>query len=72
MTRMIRRFHREIIRPTGRTVMLGIRLNQLIWTKYFDMAWEATPLHEKLTWIWFLSNTIGILTLIQILAAKAF
>ena len=70
MTRMIRRFHREIIAPTGKSIVLGLRLNQLIWTKYFDTAWEATPMHEKLTWILFVSNTLTILTLIQILAFK--
>lgn len=71
MAHMIRRFHRNVIRPTGRNIMLGIRFNQLVWTKYFDIAWEATPLDEKLAWIWFFTNTIAILTLIQILAAKA-
>lgn len=49
---------------------MGIRFNRLVWTKYFDAAWEATPLHEKLTWVLFLSNTLAILTLLQILAFK--
>lgn len=53
-----------------RSVALGIRLNQLIWTKYFDDAWEVIPLHEKLSWILFVSNTLAVLTLIQILAFK--
>ncbi len=70
MTRIIRRFHSSVIVPTGRTIVLGVRLNQLIWTKYFDAAWEATPMHEKLTWILFISNTLTVLTLIQILAFK--
>ncbi len=66
MTALIRKF----IAPTGRTITLGFRLNHLIWTKYFDAAWEATPLHEKLTWILFITNTLAILTLTQILAFK--
>lgn len=66
MTALIRKF----IIPTGRTLALGLRLNHLIWVKYFDAAWDATPLHEKLTWILFITNTLGVLTLIQILAFK--
>ncbi|MCL4200236.1 hypothetical protein KJZ67_02745 [Patescibacteria group bacterium] len=64
------RFFHHIIVPTGRTIVMGIRFNRLVWTKYFDAAWEATPLHEKLTWVLFLSNTLAILTLLQILAFK--
>lgn len=70
MTRIIRKFHSSVLVPTGRGIVMGVRLNQLIWTKYFDAAWEATPMHEKLTWILFVSNTLTILTLIQILAFK--
>lgn len=47
-----------------------IRLNYLIWTKYFDRAWEVTPIHEKLTWMFFLTNTMAILTLFEIFAFK--
>lgn len=68
MTATLRQFHRSVIAPTGRTIALGVRLNVLIWTKYFDTAWEATPLHEKLTWIMFLSHTMAIITLINFLA----
>ena len=68
MVRIIRQLNSKIISPTRRTLTLSIRLNQLIWTKYFDAAWAATPLHEKLTWILFLTNTLAILTLLQLLA----
>ncbi len=68
MARFIRKIHTRFISPTGRTIALGLRLNQLIWTKYFDAAWVATPLHEKLTWILFITNTLAILTLLQLLA----
>ena len=71
MARAIRQFHTEILVPTGKSFVLRLRLNQLIWTKYFDMAWEAAPLHEKLTWILFISNTLCVLTLIQILALRS-
>lgn len=60
----------RIIRTTGETIALGVRLNHLIWTKYFDAAWAVTPMHEKISWILFVSNTIAILSLIQILAFK--
>ncbi len=68
MATALRHFHRTVIAPTGRTIVLGVRFNQLVWTKYFDAAWEATPLHEKLTWIMFLSHTMAIITLISFLA----
>lgn len=70
MARIIRQFHTRIISPTTRSIALGIKLNQLIWTRYFDDAWNAIPLHEKLTWILFISNTLAILTLFQLLAFK--
>lgn len=69
MTRIFKKIQSGVV-ATGKTVGLGVRLNQLIWTKYFDQAWEATPLHEKLTWILFIANTLCILTLIQFLALK--
>lgn len=50
-----------------KTLLLGVRLNQLIWTRYFDRAWARTPLSEKLTWLLFLTNTLAIITLLQIL-----
>lgn len=68
MATALRHFHRAVIAPTGRTIALGLRLNVLIWTKYFDAAWESTPLHEKLTWFMFLSHTMAIITLINFLA----
>lgn len=70
MTTALRHFRRSIIAPTRKTIVLGLRFNILIWTKYFDAAWAATPLHEKLTWILFISNTLAVLTLLQILAFK--
>lgn len=70
MARFIRNFHSRILSPTGKTIALGLKLNRLIWTEYFDAAWEAIPLHEKLTWILFISNTLTILTLFQLLALK--
>lgn len=68
MATALRQFHHSVIAPTGRTIALGLRLNVLIWTKYFDIAWESTPLHEKLTWLMFLSHTLAIITLINFLA----
>lgn len=70
MARFIRRIHARILAPAQRTLTLGLRFNALVWTKYFDDAWDAIPLHEKLTWILFISNTLAILTLIQFLAFK--
>ncbi len=70
MARIIRQFHTRILSPTTRSIALGIKLNQLIWTRYFDDAWNTIPLHEKLTWILFISNTLAILTLFQLLAFK--
>lgn len=70
MRTMIRRFRSSVLAPTKHSIALGLRLNQLIWTQYFDDAWEAIPLHEKLTWMLFVSNTLAILTLFQILAFK--
>ena len=54
-----------------KTLLLGVHLNQLIWTRYFDRAWARTPLSEKLSWILFLTNTMAIITLIQIFMFKA-
>lgn len=68
MATALRHFHRTVIAPTGRTIALGLRLNVLIWTKYFDAAWESTPLHEKLTWLMFVSHTMAVITLINFLA----
>lgn len=65
---IIRRLHRSVIAPTGRTIVLGARLHVLIWTRYFDDAWESIPLHEKLAWMLAISNTLAILTLFQLLA----
>lgn len=50
------------------TIALGARLHVLIWTRYFDDAWESIPLHEKLAWMLAISNTLAILTLFQLLA----
>lgn len=68
MTATLRHFHHAFLAPTGKTIALGVRFNILVWTKYFDAAWESTPLHEKLTWIMFLSHTLAIITLINLLA----
>jgi hypothetical protein len=65
-----RRTHTTFLSRTAHSIVMGVRFNQLVWTKYFDQAWKATPTHEKLTWILFLSNTLGILTLLEILVFK--
>lgn len=64
---LFRTIQYRFIRPTRSAIALGYRFNYLLWTKYFDVAWEATPLHEKLTWVMLLANTMAILTLFQIL-----
>lgn len=68
MTRVIRHIHYHVIQPTSETIALGARLHYLIWTKYFDDAWAQTPLHEKLTWILFLSHTFAILSILMLLS----
>lgn len=70
MTRLFLRIHQHVFVPTGKSIVLGMRFNTLVWTKYFDAAWEATPLYEKLTWVLLLVNTMCILTLFQILAFR--
>jgi hypothetical protein len=59
----IRRFHQSYIVPT-------IALNQQLWTRLFWDRWDPLPLDEKLVWIFFVSNTIGIFTMIEFLFLK--
>ncbi len=70
METAIYRIHTGFLAPTGRTIKLGLRFHVLIWTKYFDQAWDATPLHEKLTWLLFAANTLCVMTILQFLAFR--
>lgn len=70
MTNIIKNVHRAIIRPATQTLVLAGTFHYLVWTKYFDAAWETTPLHEKLTWLMLLANTLSILTILEIIAFK--
>jgi hypothetical protein len=46
------------------------RANIQLWQVTFWDTWNPLPFSEKLTWIAFVGQTIGILTLIELLALK--
>lgn len=45
--------------------------NIILWKKTFWEAWETIPFDQKLGWILLISNTIGVLTLIEFLVFSA-
>lgn len=46
----------------------AIQGNKILWTKAVGMAWDRISLTEKLIWIFFLGNTIALITLIEMIA----
>jgi hypothetical protein len=44
--------------------------NVRLWTKTFWETWEPLPLDMKLAWIAFVSQTVAIITLIELFALK--
>lgn len=46
------------------------KANRDFWTKHVPQAWENTPLDGKLAWIMFITYTLCVLTLIEILVFK--
>lgn len=43
-------------------------LNITLWKQTFWEAWEELPLDQKAVWIFFITNTIAVITLIEMLA----
>ncbi len=48
-------------------VKTAIAGNIQLWRKTFWETWEPLPMSEKLTWIAFVGQTLGVITLIQLL-----
>ncbi len=51
-----------------KTISRIIVINVQLWTKTFQRAWEPLPLNEKAAWIFFISNTLAIITIIELIA----
>jgi len=45
-----------------------ITVNTTLWKQTFWQAWEELPLDQKAAWIFFITNTIAVITLIEMLA----
>ena len=67
--RMIERIKTIALTP-AQAVKYSASFNMRLWTKTFWETWEPLPLDVKLAWIAFLTQTIGILTLIEIFYLK--
>lgn len=48
----------------------SVALNRTLWTRDFGLAWDSIGLDEKLIWLMFVANTIGIFTLIEYIFLK--
>ena len=51
-------------------VTVAYKGNILLWTKGFGAAWNRISLTEKFIWLFFLSNTIALITVIEFLLMK--
>lgn len=58
------------IRSIQRTLVTGANVNYKLWTEWFWAAWDSLRLDEKLIWLIFLSYTISILTLFELLILR--
>lgn len=45
----------------------AVKQNRQFWQETFWQAWDTTPLDEKLVWLFFLSQTLSLITLIEVL-----
>jgi len=54
----------------AQAVKSAATINVRLWTKTFWDTWEPLPLDIKLAWIAFVSQTIAIITLIELFALK--
>jgi len=55
------------IRNIQQTIVTSAAINQKLWTVWFGQAWDSLRFHEKLTWLLFISYTVSILTMLEIL-----
>ncbi len=53
-----------------KNITRAANLNYVLWKTAFWQAWEPLPLDQKATWIFFISNTLAVLTLIEMLMLK--
>jgi hypothetical protein len=54
----------------GSAIVESATLNRQLWTHDFEAAWDSLRLDEKFIWLAFISNTICVLTLIELLFLK--
>lgn len=69
MTRILRHTKRIItypIRVGQRTLALNVKL----WDSMFWETWYPLPMDQKLAWIAFVGQTIGVLTLLELFLLK--
>ncbi len=60
-------------RPSGG--MLGFfktifRTNITLWDKLFWEAWDPLPWDAKFAWVYFITNTIALITIIEVLILR--
>ena len=48
----------------------AVRFNIILWREEFWRAWESLPLDRKLIWLFFIGQTIAIITLIEFFLLK--
>lgn len=60
----------SILRPCYRATRYGLLINIQLWGKTFWSVWEAEPLDKKLVWLFFLNQTIAVITLIELFTLR--
>lgn len=58
------------MRALIKTVKMAVSGNVYLWTKAFGQAWNRISLTEKCIWIFFIGNTIAVITLLEMLLMK--
>lgn len=66
MIRLLRACHRHITRPMAETAVLVIDTHRNLWGKDFGLTWESLDFKDKLAWIYFVSHTIGIVSILEV------
>ncbi len=56
--------------PVWKMGVEAVALNYRLWRHTFWEVWEPLPLDQKFAWLLFVNQTIGLLTLIELLVLK--
>ncbi|MBI5613535.1 hypothetical protein HY947_01290 [Candidatus Gottesmanbacteria bacterium] len=66
MVRLFRAAHRHITRPLVETAVLVVDTHRNLWGRDFSVTWESLDLKNKLAWIYFVSHTVGIVSILEV------